>query len=154
MNHGACRDESDVRACFRSGRRLILAAPSALCAPSYEDAIRIIILAMWSGPDQNTGLLEKKGVKTCYSQTDHVIGGNVCAGCLVCWIGSADRFVLCREIHSFCTTRKTKSNVDSLFKLYDFSRIIPCFPNHTWLFAFIMSIHSISPLIGMFVVCF
>lgn len=46
MNHGACRDESNVRACFRRARRAILAVPSALCAPSYDDALTVIDPAM------------------------------------------------------------------------------------------------------------
>jgi len=46
MNHGACRDESDVRACFRPGRLAILAVHSALCAPIYDDALTVIDPAM------------------------------------------------------------------------------------------------------------
>lgn len=70
MNHGACRDESNVRACFRPARRAILAAPSALCAPSYDDALTIIVPAMWNGLDQNISLLyNAKKKKKGYLQT-------------------------------------------------------------------------------------
>jgi len=96
MNHGACRDESNVRACFRPARRAILAAPSALCAPSYDDALTVIDPAMWIGLDQNIILSEKdyetimwkKGSLCRLWQSDHVTSGNLY--CDVGWIASAN----------------------------------------------------------------
>lgn len=85
MNHDACRDESNARACFRPARRAILAAPSALCAPSYDDALTIIVPAMWNGLDENIGLSEEKDYETMMRKnkreacrlwrSDHVTGG-------------------------------------------------------------------------------
>ncbi len=91
MNHGACRDESNVRACFRPARRAILAAPSALCAPSYDDALTIIGPAMWNGLDQNISLSEEdyetimqKKKDTCRLwQSDHV----TISALTVLWVG-------------------------------------------------------------------